>query len=98
MNINSCIEKTKKTAFEGLVSTTKLLVSEKVPEKIILDAVVELYVNVIAVFNKHSTTEIFKSMDYAEKYLKAYCDDFRIDNGILEENEDEGEEEENYDD
>jgi hypothetical protein len=93
MDINSCIEKTKKTAFEGLLSTVRLLIEEKVPEKIILDAVVELYVNVIAVFNEHSTTEVFKSMDYAEKYLKAYCDDFRAVNGMLENNDDEEDEE-----
>ncbi len=83
MDIRNSIEHTKKTAFEGLLRTTKILVEEKVPEKIILDAVVELYINVIAVVNKHKISEIFKSMNDAEVYLKAYCDDFREVNGML---------------
>lgn len=94
MDITSCIEKTKKTAFEGLLGTTRLLIEENVPEKIVLDAVLELYVNVIAAVNRHSTTEIFKSMENAETYLKAYCNDFRAANGMLEEEEEEEDEDE----
>lgn len=93
MDIKSCIEKTKKTAFEGLLQTTRLLMQEKVPEKIILDAVLELYVNVVAVINNHSTTEVFKSMDAAEIYLKSYCNDFRTANGMLEKDEEDEEDE-----
>jgi hypothetical protein len=92
MNITSCIEKTKKTAFEGLVETAGVLIKENVPEKIILDAVLELYVNMIAAVNHHSTTEIFTSMDHAEEYLRAYCNDFRAANGMLEDEEDEEDE------
>ena len=94
MDITSCIEKTKKTAFEGLLGTTRLLIEENVPEKIILDAVLELYVNAIAVFNQHSITEIFKSMDFAERYLTAYCDKFREENGLIEEEEEDEDEDE----
>ena len=88
MRVNDCIERTKKTVYEGLMVTLNSILEQNVPRKIVLDAVVELYINVIAAENEHKVIEIFKSMDSAEQYLKAYCDDFREANGMLDEDND----------
>jgi hypothetical protein len=87
MRVNDCIEKTKKTVYEGLVVALNTILDQNVPRKIVLDAVVELYINVIAAENNHKVIEIFKSMDSAEQYLKAYCDDYREANGMLDDDD-----------
>ena len=87
MRVNDCIERTKKTVYEGLMVTLNSILEQNVPRKIVLDAVVELYINVIAAENEHKVIEIFKSMDSAEQYLKAYCDDFREANGMLDDDD-----------
>jgi len=88
MRVSDCIEKTKKTVYEGLTITLNAILDQNVPRKIVLDAVIELYINVIAAENEHKVIEIFKSMDSAEQYLKAYCDDYREANGMLDEDND----------
>ena len=87
MRVSECIDKTKKTVYEGLMVTLNTILDQNVPRKIVLDAVVELYINVIAAENEHKVIEIFKSMDSAEQYLKAYCDDFREANGMLDDDD-----------
>jgi hypothetical protein len=97
MRVNECIEKTKKNVYDGFILILNTVLEQKVPRKIILDAVVELYISVIAAANEQKVLEIFKSMDLAEQYLKAYCDDYREENGMLEDDDcdedDDGEDE-----
>ena len=91
MDINTCIERTKMTAFDALISTARMMAKNEVPDKIILDAALELFVNMIAIVNNQTVTQIFETMNDAEVYLKAYCDDFRSKNGMLNDEEDEDE-------
>lgn len=100
MRVSDCIEQTKKAIFDEFSEKLNEMLEKKAPEKIALDAIVEVYINMIASINKHKVVEIFKSMDYAENYLKAYCDDFREQNGmygeedeINEDEDDDGEDE-----